>query len=58
MDCIVILCILGVLADFKFVFFLLQPSPMPPKVEIKGADVGVILLPLAEDMEGQRNEFL
>lgn len=54
-----ILCILGVLADFKFVFFfLVQPSPMLPKVEIKGADVGVILLPLAEDMEGQRNEFL
>jgi len=54
----VILCILGVLGDFKFVFFLLQPSPMPPKVEIKGAEVGVILLPLAEDMEGQKNEFL
>jgi hypothetical protein len=55
----VILCIVGVLVDFKFFFFVVvRPFPMPPKVEIKGADVGVMLLPLADDMMGDGNEFL
>lgn len=54
-----ILCILGVFVDVKILFFFfVQPFPMPPKVAINGTGVGVRLLPLADDMVGNGNEFL
>ena len=53
-----ILCILGVFVDVKILFFIfVQPFPMPPNVAIKGASVGVIPLPLADDMVDNGNEI-